>query len=92
VHGTTRRGRPVRRGQPDPWLTVEEAGEALGVSAMTVRRRVKAGQFPAVVIASVTRVPRAFVDRVIQAAEAGETVIVEQYAAEWADETAGRAS
>lgn len=81
-----RQGTPIPRPrrQPGPWLTVEEAAQALDVSAMTVRRRIKAGQFPAVVIASVARVPRAFVERVIQAAESGETVVVEQYAADWA--------
>ncbi len=75
---------PPARKNPGPWLTVEETAAALDVSAMTVRRRIKARQFPAVVIASVTRVPRAFVERLIQAAEAGETVVVEEYAAEWA--------
>ena len=67
-------------------MTVHAAAVALGCSDMTIRRKVEARQFPAVKIGSKTLVPRAFVDRLIADALAGQTVVVEEYAAAWADE------
>ncbi len=79
-----------------PLMTITAAARALGCSAMTIRRRVDARQFPAVKIGSKAQVPRAFVARVLADALGGRTVVVEEYAAAWmnaldADEQVARA-
>ncbi len=68
-----------------PLMTIHAAALALGCSEMTIRRRIDARQFPAVKIGSKALVPRAFVARVIADALAGRTVVVEEYAAGWAE-------
>lgn len=90
---------PLPRMGPDdehPLMTIHEAARALGYSDMTIRRRIEARQFPAVKIGSKALVPRAFVERLLADALAGRTVVVEEYAADWArahahPETAARA-
>jgi excisionase family DNA binding protein len=67
-----------------PLMTIHAAAAALGCSDMTIRRRVESRQFPAVKIGSKALVPRAFVARLLADAVAGRTVVVEEYAAEWA--------
>ena len=77
---------PVRT--PDdghPLMTIHAAAAALGYSDMTIRRRVEARQFPAVKMGNKALVPRAFVERLIADALAGRTVVVEEYAARWAE-------
>jgi excisionase family DNA binding protein len=69
-----------------PLMTIHAAALALGCSDMTIRRKVEARAFPAVKIGSKALVPRAFVQRLIADAVAGRTVVVEEYAAEWAAE------
>jgi excisionase family DNA binding protein len=69
-----------------PLMTIHAAALALGCSDMTIRRKVEARAFPAVKIGSKALVPRAFVERLIADAVAGRTVVVEEYAAEWAAE------
>lgn len=69
-----------------PLMTITAAARALGCSEMTIRRRVEARQFPAVKIGSKAQVPRAFVARILADALAGRTVVVEEYAARWAEE------
>ncbi|MBI4936319.1 excisionase family DNA-binding protein [Kineosporia sp. A_224] len=66
-----------------PLLTVRTAAEMLGCSDMTIRRRVYARQFPAVRIGRKTLVPREFVEGLLAAADAGETVVLEEFAAAW---------
>lgn len=66
-------------------MTIHAAAAALGCSDMTIRRRVEARQFPAVKIGSKALVPRAFVARLLADALAGRTVVVEEYAAAWAN-------
>lgn len=66
-----------------PLITVRQAAARLGFSDMTIRRRIEARQFPAVKMGSKAMVPRAFVDRLLELVEAGHTVVVEEYAAEW---------
>ena len=75
-----------------PLLTVQQAALRLGCSAMTIRRRIDARQFPAVKIGSKAMVPRSFVDRLLALAESGRTVVVEQAAAEWTAANRGTAS
>lgn len=85
---------PVPRGptaDDHPLMTITAAARALGCSEMTIRRRVEARQFPAVKIGSKTQVPRAFVARILADALAGRTVVVEEYAACWAQEVAADA-
>lgn len=93
-------GIPGPRPIPDethPLMTIHAAARVLGFSAMTIRRRVEAGRFPAVKIGSKALVPRAFVEKLLADALAGRTVVVEEYAATWsraldADAAAGRTS
>ena len=79
-----------RRGPPPdhPLITVAETARMLGYSDMTIRRRIAARRFPAVKIGSKAMVPRAFVERLLAAAAAGRTVVVEEIAAQWAAEEA----
>lgn len=44
-------------GQGRPMLTVREAAAAAGVSADTIRRRLRAGQFPGAVLSDAWRIP-----------------------------------
>jgi excisionase family DNA binding protein len=74
----------VERNDEHPLMTIHETARALGYSDMTIRRRIEARQFPAVKIGSKALVPRAFVERLLADALAGRTVVVEEYAAEWA--------
>jgi excisionase family DNA binding protein len=69
-----------------PLMTIHAAALVLGCSDMTIRRKVEARAFPAVKIGSKALVPRAFVERLVADAVAGRTVVVEEYAAEWAAE------
>jgi excisionase family DNA binding protein len=77
--------RPVlRAGEgPHPLLSIDEAARMLGVSRMTVDRAIKSGEFPSVQFRRTYKVPRAFVESLLQAAEAGRRVVVEEYAAAW---------
>src|SRR3954452_6767437 len=70
-------------GNEHPLITVHAAARALGYSDMTIRRKIEARQFPAVKMGSKALVPRAFVEQLIADALAGQTVIVEEYAAAW---------
>jgi excisionase family DNA binding protein len=74
-----------------PLITVGEAARMLGFSGMTIRRRIEARQFPAVKIGSKALVPRAFVEQLLQAALAGQTVVAEELAAEWSKPVAENA-
>jgi excisionase family DNA binding protein len=85
---------PVRLSRPGrsaehPLITVAETARMLGYSDMTIRRRIDARRFPAVKIGSKAMVPRAFVERLLAAAQSGRTVVVEEIAAQWAAEEAG---
>ena len=66
-----------------PLISVEATAAMLGVSRMTVDRAIKAGEFPCVKFRRTYRVPRAFVEQVIEIATAGHQVVVEEYAAAW---------
>lgn len=66
-----------------PLMTVNQAAALLGCSSMTIRRRIDARQFPAVKIGCKALVPRAFVDALLQAAAAGQTVVVEEFVRTW---------
>lgn len=68
-----------------PLLPVRIAAEMLGCSDMTIRRRVYARQFPAVKIGRKTLVPREFVEKLLAAAAAGQTVVLEEFAASWSE-------
>jgi excisionase family DNA binding protein len=75
-----------RRAGPSPehpLMTVNQAAAVLGCSSMTIRRRIDARQFPAVKIGCKALVPRAFVDALLRAASAGETVVVEEFVRTW---------
>jgi excisionase family DNA binding protein len=65
-------------------MPVSEAAQMLGYSDMTIRRKIAAAQLPAVKIGSKAQVPRAFVEQVLAAVAAGRTVVLEEFAAEWA--------
>jgi excisionase family DNA binding protein len=68
-------------GQPaHPLITVREAAALLRLSAMTIRRKVDAGQIPAIKCGSACRIPRAFIEGILRDALAGQTVVVEDYA------------
>jgi hypothetical protein len=56
----------------------------LGCSDMTIRRRIYARQFPAVTIGRKAMVPRVFVEQLLAAAAAGQTVVLEEFASAWA--------
>lgn len=73
---------PIRRDENDELITVEQAAKMLHVSPPTIRRRVNARQFPAIVIGAV-RIPRVFVEWLLASAKAGRTVFVDEYAREW---------
>ena len=66
-----------------PLMTVSQVAAVLGCSGMTIRRRIDARKFPAVKIGTKALVPRAFVEALLQAAEDGETVVVEEFLAIW---------
>ncbi|MEU1731361.1 helix-turn-helix domain-containing protein [Streptosporangium sp. NPDC020145] len=66
-----------------PLLTLMQAATMLGVSRMTVDRAVKAGEIPSVKFRRTYKVPRNFVERLINVVESGESVVVEEYAAAW---------
>jgi len=80
------RARLPRREHPidHPLLLVRQAADMLGCSEMTIRRRIYARQFPAVRIGRKAMVPRAFVEQLLAAADAGETVVLEEFASAWA--------
>ncbi len=69
--------------QPHPLISVQQAALMLGCSAMTIHRRIEALQVPAVKIGRSAKVPRAFVEEGLDAAAAGQTVVVEEFAARW---------
>ena len=73
---------PVSR-QRSPFMPVKEAARAFDVSEMTVRRAVAAGKIPGIRWGRTFRVLRAFVVNVITAAEAGQQVDIEEFAATW---------
>jgi excisionase family DNA binding protein len=83
---------PSKPDDEHPLMTIHAAAVALGCSDMTIRRRVEARQFPAVKIGSKALVPRAFVARLLADALAGRTVVVEEYAAAWANAVSGSAA
>ncbi|MFB9882984.1 helix-turn-helix domain-containing protein [Planobispora siamensis] len=62
-------------------MTVPEAAKKLRVAPITVYRAVRSGEMPGVRIGRTYRVPRAFIDRIVQDAEGGMSVVVEDYAA-----------
>ncbi len=64
-------------------MTVPQAAELLGCSAMTIRRRIAVRQFPAVKTGRKSMIPRAFVERLVAEAEAGKTVVVDEAIEEW---------
>ncbi|MFC3981395.1 helix-turn-helix domain-containing protein, partial [Streptosporangium jomthongense] len=64
-------------------LPLKQVAVMLGVSRMTVDRAVKAGEIPSVKFRSTYKVPRTFIERLIAAAESGQSVVVEEYAAAW---------
>jgi excisionase family DNA binding protein len=74
-----------------PLMTVREAAQMLGFSDMTIRRRIEARQFPAVKIGTKALIPRAFVEQLLEAAAAGQTVVAEEFAAAWSAATRGGA-
>lgn len=69
--------------QGPPLLTIEEAARRLRVSRMTVDRAIKAGEFPVIKFRGTYRLPAAFIDRLLEDADAGAQVVVEDYAAAW---------
>jgi excisionase family DNA binding protein len=69
--------------KPHPLLSMNEAAAMLGVSRMTVDRAIKSGEFPSVRFRRTYKVPRAFIEQLLQAAVAGQQVVVEEYAAAW---------
>jgi excisionase family DNA binding protein len=81
--GAGRTPLPRRSKDAHPLMTIHAAAQALGCSDMTIRRRIEARQFPAVKIGNKALVPRTFVERLLADALAGQTVVVEEYAAEW---------
>lgn len=86
------RARLPRKEHPTdhPLLLVRQAADMLGCSEMTIRRRIYARQFPAVKIGRKAMVPRAFVEQLLAAADAGETVVLEEFAAAWAADKAAQ--
>lgn len=69
-----------------PLMSVGEAAQTLGFSHMTIRRAIDSRQFPALKMGSKALVPRAFVERLLAEASAGNTVIVEEAAGSWVAE------
>ncbi|NUW45507.1 excisionase family DNA-binding protein [Nonomuraea rhodomycinica] len=59
----------------------------LNVSRMTVDRAVKAGEIPSIRFRRTYKVPRAFIVRLLDIAESGQSVVVEEYAAVYRAET-----
>jgi len=55
----------------------------LGVSRITISRAIAAGEMPCVQVRSKRQVPRVFVESLLSTAESGESVVVEEYAANW---------
>lgn len=77
---------------PDhPLMTVSQAAAMLGCSSMTIRRRIDARQFPAVKIGCKALVPRAFIEALVDAAGAGQTVVVEEFVRTWSAGPGGAA-
>lgn len=68
-------------------LPVREVAEMFGVSRSTIVRAYEAGEFPVIKFRGTYRVPRRFVERVLQAAVPGRVVVVEEFAAEWMSPT-----
>ena len=66
-----------------PLLLVRQAADMLGCSEMTIRRRSTPASSPQR-IGRRAMVPRAFVEQLLAAADAGETVVVEEFALAWA--------
>jgi excisionase family DNA binding protein len=75
---------PADSSQDTPDLmSVEEAARALRVSHMTVRRMIRDEEIPAVITRRRYAVPRAFVEKVLADAVAGNVVRVADYALDW---------
>jgi len=74
-----------RAGVPDghPLMTVHQAARMLGCSDMTIRRRIDSRQFPAVRIGRKSMIPREFVEQLVAAAAAGQTVLLDEFTREW---------
>lgn len=74
---------PSGTAEESPFLTVQQTADQLGYSHMTIRRRIDAGELPAIKIGSKAVVPRVFVDALVAAVMSGRTVDVDVFTAEW---------
>lgn len=81
------RPEPQVRGEAPRLLTVAQAAAALGVSEMTVYRALRSRELAGIKIGGTYRVPRAFVERMLDAADAGQTVVAAEYAQAWGAES-----
>lgn len=81
--GMRKRSDTAAARQGPPLLTINEAARRLRVSRMTVDRAIKAGEFPVIKFRGTYRLPATFIDRLLDDADAGAQVVVEDYTAAW---------
>jgi excisionase family DNA binding protein len=72
----------------DELLTIEEARGRLRVSRATIVRAIKARDIPYVRFRRTYRIPAGFINRVLAAANRGETVVIEEFGHQWLAEHA----
>jgi excisionase family DNA binding protein len=75
---------PIQLPEDHPLVSVRVAAEMIGVCEMTIRRRIRKRQFPALRTGRKSMIPRSFIERLLAQAEAGQTVIVDEEAGCWA--------
>lgn len=81
-----------RRRESERWLSVPQVAELIGMSRMTVLRAVADGDIPALILRGTFKIPRKFIENVVNAVEGGQTVVMEDFAAAWQAETEARAT
>lgn len=82
----TTAGAAIVAGKPaDPreLLPVAEVAEKLGISGMTVRRRIHSGAWPSGRCGRKLLLPRPFVEGLLLAINSGSRVSAEEFAAKW---------
>jgi excisionase family DNA binding protein len=89
VRSALRQLRPASAAHTGPFLTVEETAAIFRVSGETVRRMVHKGRLAALVLGSgkqaQIRISRRFVERLLADTEAGQTIVVSEAAAQYAE-------
>lgn len=65
------------------FIRVRELAEALDVSEMTIRRAYAAKAIPGITFGTTCRILRRFAEDLLQAAESGQQITVEEFGREW---------